>query len=337
MNRIYLNLCYLGILILTSAAWSADQALVRGIIFSAPQCQSCADFEAYLLPPLIERYGKSLEFAQFDITQSPGEKIYQAARKIYPIEQWNSEITILIGKRAIHGLDAIALTIGDHFSDLINDETARNWPKLPELANFLSTGIKDFQAQATKIITSAPEDWRSRFLHDPVANSLAVLVLLIMLVVLIHNLIRLRQGASNPDLANFILPFILSAGMGISAYTAYAAIEDIKPMCGPIGDCVKVQASVYSRFFGIPLGIFGILAYGTLLISDPIARRLSPNGGGWRWLPWSIALFGFLFSLRLTTLEPFFIGATCLWCLGSALAMTAAFWIFTGLIPGGRV
>jgi uncharacterized membrane protein len=36
----------------------------------------------------------------------------------------------------------------------------------------------------------------------------------------------------------------------------------------------------------------------------------------------AIALGGTLFSIYLTFLEPFVIGATCVWCLGSALCMT---------------
>jgi uncharacterized membrane protein len=36
-----------------------------------------------------------------------------------------------------------------------------------------------------------------------------------------------------------------------------------------------------------------------------------------------ITLFGVLFSIYLTFLEPFVIGATCAWCLASAVTMTA--------------
>jgi len=38
-----------------------------------------------------------------------------------------------------------------------------------------------------------------------------------------------------------------------------------------------------------------------------------------------MAMFGTLFSLILTFLEPFVIGATCLWCLASAVLITAIF------------
>ena len=44
--------------------------------------------------------------------------------------------------------------------------------------------------------------------------------------------------------------------------------------------------------------------------------------------------FGVLFSSYLTYLEPFVIGATCLWCLTSALILTAMLWLAAG--PGFR-
>ncbi len=37
---------------------------------------------------------------------------------------------------------------------------------------------------------------------------------------------------------------------------------------------------------------------------------------------WGMALVGTLFSIYLTFLEPFVIGATCMWCLASAVTIT---------------
>ncbi|MCJ7781785.1 MAG: vitamin K epoxide reductase, partial [Acidimicrobiia bacterium] len=44
------------------------------------------------------------------------------------------------------------------------------------------------------------------------------------------------------------------------------------------------------------------------------------------------ALGGTLFSIYLTFLEPFVIGATCLWCLTSALCIVGLLWLTAG--PG---
>jgi len=44
---------------------------------------------------------------------------------------------------------------------------------------------------------------------------------------------------------------------------------------------------------------------------------------------WLVALVGTLFSIYLTVLEPFVIGATCMWCVASAVAMTLLLWAAT--------
>jgi uncharacterized membrane protein len=48
----------------------------------------------------------------------------------------------------------------------------------------------------------------------------------------------------------------------------------------------------------------------------------------------AMTLLGTLFSIYLTFLEPFVIGATCAWCLTSAIVMTALLWL--SVVPGKR-
>jgi uncharacterized membrane protein len=47
---------------------------------------------------------------------------------------------------------------------------------------------------------------------------------------------------------------------------------------------------------------------------------------------WWFALVGVLFSIYLTYLEPFVIGATCAWCLTSAISMTLILWAATPIV-----
>jgi uncharacterized membrane protein len=68
----------------------------------------------------------------------------------------------------------------------------------------------------------------------------------------------------------------------------------------------------------------GLLGYAAILIVWIVARfGHGPLAG----LAWSallaMTLFGTLFSIYLTFLEPFVIGATCAWRLTSAVVMTA--------------
>jgi uncharacterized membrane protein len=51
---------------------------------------------------------------------------------------------------------------------------------------------------------------------------------------------------------------------------------------------------------------------------------------------WGFSLFGILFSIYLTTLEPFVIGATCMWCVSSAVLMTLIFYAATPIYIAER-
>jgi uncharacterized membrane protein len=155
-----------------------------------------------------------------------------------------------------------------------------------------------------------------------------------MVVALLHSLVRVRRPAGVAGTGPWLIPVATAVGIGISAYTAYTSLAGVAPVCGPLGGCAAVQNSDYSRLFGIPMGLLGLLGYAAVLVTWLAARRWSPDGGGWRWVPWLIALAGVLFSIRLTALEPFVIGHTCLWCLGSAVAMTGLLWLLSGETRG---
>jgi len=89
-----------------------------------------------------------------------------------------------------------------------------------------------------------------------------------------------------------------------------------------------VQQSQYATIFGIHIGILGIVGYALLLGGWIVARkgkgRLAYFGAV---VSAAIAAGGTLFSIYLTFLEPFVIGATCMWCLTSAVAITGLFWL----------
>jgi uncharacterized membrane protein len=64
--------------------------------------------------------------------------------------------------------------------------------------------------------------------------------------------------------------------------------------------------------------VFGVIGY-LLLGVIRVGWRRHPRQP---LLVWGIALAGVAFSIYLTFLEPFVIGATCLWCINSAVIMT---------------
>jgi uncharacterized membrane protein len=92
-------------------------------------------------------------------------------------------------------------------------------------------------------------------------------------------------------------------------------------VCGPVGDCNTVQQSSWARLFGIvPVGLLGMLGYALILGTWVAAwRSAGPARRAARLALWLLALVATAFSAWLTFLEPFVIGASCAWCLTSAL------------------
>lgn len=182
-----------------------------------------------------------------------------------------------------------------------------------------------------------PNDWRANLARDAVGNSLAIIVLLGMLVSLGRAaIVCLRvPGAPLTQPSDWLIPALCLAGMGVAGYLAYVETAQVSAVCGPVGDCNTVQQSAYARLFGVlPMGGLGLLGYVAILAAW-VVRRL---GRGRLTDLATLALlgmivFGTLFSIYLTFLEPFIIGATCAWCLTSAMIMTALLWL---ALPSGR-
>jgi uncharacterized membrane protein len=181
---------------------------------------------------------------------------------------------------------------------------------------------------ANTVLTVAdggPPGWQANLARDPAGNALAIVALLGMMLVVGYVPITWRQVAGQPAAwQSWAIPFLALLGLGVAGYLAYVETQQVTAICGPVGDCNTVQQSAYAWLFGlIPIGVLGLVGYATILIVWGVAHR---GGGQWAVLAWlallAMTFFGTLFSIYLTFLEPFVIGATCAWCLTSAVVMT---------------
>jgi len=145
-------------------------------------------------------------------------------------------------------------------------------------------------------------------------TTLAMLVLFIGL--LAEPLLRGARG--------WMPPLLVAAGLLVAGYLAYVEVNAVEATCGVVGDCNAVQQSPYARIFGVPVGVIGVLGYVLMLLAWLVGRM------GYRWADGALlllALVGTAFSTYLTFLEPFVIGATCFWCLTSALTVLMLLWL----------
>jgi protein-disulfide isomerase/uncharacterized membrane protein/rhodanese-related sulfurtransferase len=119
-----------------------------------------------------------------------------------------------------------------------------------------------------------------------------------------------------------LLSFAL-LGLFDSLYLTWVYTSPSHPMVCLGTGCDAVRASLYARLLGLPVPVYGVVAYAALallvvgegLVLAQVARLIWFAVTG-------ISAAGFLFSLYLTYLEAFVIHAYCAWCVVSALTIT---------------
>lgn len=168
-----------------------------------------------------------------------------------------------------------------------------------------------------------------RISRDPLGNSLAITVFVGMLLSLgwgTWTFLK-KPGRSMTGVASWSFLLLICIGLGIALYLSFVEMQETTAFCGLVGDCNTVQDSSYAYLFGfLPVEQLGVAGYLVILAAWLAVRTASLK---WRenasLLLLSLTLFGTLFSAYLTFLEPFVIGATCSWCLVSAVVSTILF------------
>ncbi|MDW8227879.1 MAG: vitamin K epoxide reductase family protein, partial [Anaerolineales bacterium] len=162
-----------------------------------------------------------------------------------------------------------------------------------------------------------------RFGQDPIGNTLAILTLVGMLIALgVGVFLAFFSRAAPPAWLGWTIPVLAFLGLLVSGYLSYVEVTGTEAVCGPVGDCNAVQQSPYARLFGVvPIGVLGLVGYFFILGLWLVARvgRDRPVEVWATLLQMALTVLGVLFSIYLTFLEPFVIGATCAWCLTSAI------------------
>jgi len=122
-----------------------------------------------------------------------------------------------------------------------------------------------------------------------------------------------------------ILIFAL-VGLIVSLYLSYTKLSGVPIQCNILSGCQTVESSTYSIMFGIPVAVYGVIFYLSLVIATFF--RVSAK---YRFLVTKLifiaTVFGFLFSIYLTYLELYVIFAICIYCVLSAVISTILFFI----------
>jgi uncharacterized membrane protein len=316
MNRFLRVLLITGMCaFLTARSVGAQDATVKSVLFYNPACGACKEVINKILPPILKQYGNNLLVFTIDVTNEEGGKLYAAALDAFSVPENQRGVPFLtLDDTYLIGSDAI----GADLPKLIDEHLAlggTDWPPIPGLEGALQKAG----------FTRTPSTPWEKFLADQPANSLAVVVLAFLFLSLVFSILITFRSTPNfiSSIPGWVFPVLLAIGLAVASYLTYTETTQSEVFCGGISHCTAVQESQYSKILGVvSIGGFGVLGYCCLGLALLVERVTS---GSPRTIAsitkFGFAVFGVSFSLYLTFLEPFVIGATCLWCLTSAAIM----------------
>lgn len=313
-------------LLIPSVAF-AQAPVVRAVLFYSPTCPHCEVVITETLPPLFETYGDQLQIVGIDVTTPDGQALYLAALEALRVpEDQRGVPKLVLGQTVLTG----SRDIPAQLPGLIEAGLAAggvDWPAIPELAEALA-GVAIGTAPEP---TPAPLTVGQRVLQDPVGNTLSIVVLIGMVLSAGAVAARwaIRAPVAESRLTDWLVPALSAVGLLVAIYLTVIELSGDPAVCGPVGDCNAVQQSPYAFLFGVlPIGMLGVLGYAAMILLWAAARLLPARGLDLARLGlFGLSAVGTLFSIYLTYLEPFVIGATCAWCLTSAVLMTALLWL----------
>jgi uncharacterized membrane protein len=347
---------------------AADGPVVQGVFFFSPTCGHCHYVITEILPGIYEANGGEwvvsfdesvlpaepafylmsngrLQLLMVDVSQADGEAMYLADAEALGFEETPGVPLLHIGDEWYLGSGDIPENLPGIVENGLAGEGIA-WPPAPGIdaviAPFRADGsvagpepaADDEEDEAVLLPTGPDESPLDKIGRDPVGNGISIVVLIALVVSLVAAPLLAVRGAL-PAVPSWLAMVLVLLGIGVAAYLASIETTGSAAVCGPVGDCNAVQQSEYARLLGIPIGVLGVVGYlliGGLWIVSRVTRGAAAD---WALVLMAAAAFGgTLFSAYLTFLEPFVIGATCMWCITSAIVMLALLWVTAG--PGWK-
>ena len=297
-----------------SPTLAQEKPTVHAIMFWMEGCGHCAWVKENVLPPLSEKYGDQWQLELIELRSAEDfDHLFALGTSIGVPREAIGIPFLLIGDAVLIGSGQIPAEL----PGLIEQHLVAggvDWPDYPALADLLPEGTMPPSSPAATPTQSN-------------GFTLAVIVLIGMIIALMFAIGRFMMGLTKPSWpmssqwdVGRLIPLLAVVGLGVAAYLTYVETQAVTAVCGPVGDCNAVQTSEYAYLFGIPIGVQGVIGYIAILAA-------------WAWGKWqadyraalallAMTAFGVLFSIYLTYLEPFVIGAVCAWCLTSSVVMT---------------
>ncbi|MFC1997807.1 vitamin K epoxide reductase family protein, partial [Chloroflexota bacterium] len=312
LNRFILIVLLALLLITTSfiptqAQEGEDQPVVRAVLFYSPACGHCENVIQNELPPLLDHYRDQLKIVAINTLIPEGQEIYMSTVEYFKIPDERVGVpTLVVADIVMVGGEEIPVEFPGIIADGL-EKGGVDWPQIPGL-NEVIAGVQ-FSSEPTGTIKMGDQDVSVRnrsslsmfdkFKLDPIANTIAILTLIVMILSIIWVAISFTRPLPEKDFwPRWIIPILAVLGMGVAFYLTYVETSGVEAVCGPVGDCNTVQLSPYAVLFGIlPVGLLGLIGYALTLTGWAI---FSFGPQSFRWASaiavWGMAFFGVLFS-----------------------------------------
>jgi uncharacterized membrane protein len=139
-----------------------------------------------------------------------------------------------------------------------------------------------------------------------------------------HHIKSTRKDDSSPALA---WTSLVLACLGIldASYLLVYKLTSNNAMCLGNGGCHDVNFSPYSQIAGIPVSLFGLVAYLAMAVIPLLEGRLRIVKDNGPLVIFGISLAGTAFTGYLTWIELYVIHRLCPFCVASAIIITLIF------------
>jgi uncharacterized membrane protein len=302
------------------------QPVVDTVLFWTNGCQYCSQTLTTILPALQDRFQSQLSILMIELTGTKDiDSLYAFGTFLGLTKEQIALPFLLIDHTALVGIDEI----NNKLPGLIENYLARGGvevPDMPILSEMLPRGV-EFASSSIYLQPARQPAAQS----NPAGMTLAWIIMVLMVLAVVFAILMILRASQGKPLREFkdwrdiLIPLLSLVGLGVSIYLTYVEITHTRALCGPVGDCNAVQSSSYAKLFGfLPVAILGAAGYIAILVAwlwRRLRRDTFANIAGTTM--YGMALFGTLFTIYLTYLELFVIHAVCIWCLSSAVIITA--------------
>ncbi len=309
-----------------AASAQTAQPVVHAVLFWTNGCPYCEQTLTRILPSLQDKYQGRLSILLIEIASSSDvDQLYAFGESLGLAKEQIKVPFLLIDRTVLMGSGDIQ----SKFPALVESYLAAGgigYPDLSQLNEMMLKGV-DYASSPQYLQRALVSESNSK----STGMSLAWVIMVLMWLAIILAVVVILRAFQGKPLGeykgglNFVIPILCVIGLGVSIYLTFVEVTHSNAICGPVGDCNAVQSSPYAKLFGfLPIGLLGAIGYIAILAAwlwrrlrhDSLANIAGPAMYG-------MALFGTLFTIYLTYLELFVIHAVCIWCLSSAVIITA--------------